>query len=799
MQNVYKLVISEKPSVGKSIAAVLGANERKDGYFMGSGYIVSWCFGHLAELAEAAAYDEKYAKWRYDDLPILPESWQYSVARDKGKQLALLNTLMHRADVSEVINACDAGREGESIFRTVYLLNKCDKPMKRLWISSMEDAAIRRGFETLKDGSAYDSLYASALCRSKADWLVGINATRLFSVLYHRTLNVGRVVSPTLALIVQRESEIDAFKPEPFYTVALGLPGFEAGSERMKSKADAETLSQSCTNQTAVVTKLERRDKSEKPPALYDLTTLQRDANRILGFTAQQTLDYLQTLYEKKLCTYPRTDSRYLTSDMADGLPALVNSVAAALPKVVGITIHVNAAQVINDKKVSDHHAVIPTANFKEAALTGLPAGERAVLELVALRLLCAVAQPHKYTETAVTLECAGHSFSAKGRTVTSPGWRVFTKSNEENADNSNALPSLEEGQSFKITAPSIKEGKTTPPKHYTEDTLLSAMEVAGAKEMPEDAERKGLGTPATRAAILEKLVATGFVERKKSKKTVNLIPTHAGISLITVLPEHLQSPLMPAEGEHRLKEIERGEEFPETFMQGIHDMVCELVKTYKTVLGADVLFPSGRTVVGKCPRCGSDVTESKKGYFCERNDCHFGLWRDNRFLAAKKINLTKKMAEALLKDGKTYSSGIFAGKTGKTDDCVEIAAGQTQDHTQRAAQKGQRADHDESAEHEPQGRRGTGLGFPFLRGDGHQEAAEDQTDNLRTDILHLGCRMQTDSARDITLKAGDAEAHVGRVAERRQHECCDADDNAGQNDEQILFFHVLFPPILSN
>jgi len=673
MQNVYKLVISEKPSVGKSIAAVLGANERKDGYFVGSGYIVSWCFGHLAELAEAAAYDEKYAKWRYDDLPILPESWQYSVSRDKAKQLALLNTLMHRADVSEVINACDAGREGESIFRTVYLLNKCGKPMKRLWISSMEDTAIRKGFETLKDGSAYDNLYASALCRSKADWLVGINATRLFSVLYHRTLNVGRVVSPTLALIVQREAEIDAFKPEPFYTVTLGLSEFEAGSERMKNKPEAESLQKACGNQMAVVKAVERKDKSEKPPALYDLTTLQRDANRILGFTAQQTLDYLQSLYEKKLCTYPRTDSRYLTSDMADGLPALVNNVAAAMPKVGDVPIPVNTAQVINDKKVSDHHAVIPTANFKEAALAGLPAGERAVLELVALRLLCAVAQPHEYTETAVTLECAGHSFSTKDHTVTSPGWRVFTKCNEENADNANALPSLEEGQSFKVTAPSIKEGKTTPPKHYTEDTLLSAMEVAGAKEMPEDAERKGLGTPATRAAILEKLVATGFVERKKSKKVVNLIPTHAGISLITVLPEQLQSPLMTAEWEHRLKEIERGEESTETFMQGIRDMVCELVKTYKTVLGADVLFPSGRTVVGKCPRCGSNVTESKKGYFCERNDCHFGLWRDNRFLAAKKINLTKKMAEALLRDGKTYASGIFSEKTGKTYDAYIV------------------------------------------------------------------------------------------------------------------------------
>ena len=489
MKKAYKLVISEKPSVGKSIAAVLGANERKDGHFMGSGYIVSWCFGHLAELAEAAAYDEKYAKWRYNDLPILPESWQYSVARDKAKQLALLNTLMHREDVSEVVNACDAGREGESIFRTVYMLNKCDKPMKRLWISSMEDTAIRKGFETLKDGSAYDNLYASALCRSKADWLVGINSTRLFSVLYHRTLNVGRVVSPTLALIVQREAEIDAFKPEPFYTVTLGLPGFDAGSERMKNKPEAESLQKACGSQMAVVKAVERKDKSEKPPALYDLTTLQRDANRILGFTAQQTLDYLQSLYEKKLCTYPRTDSRYLTSDMADGLPALVSNVAAAMPKVGGITIHVNAAQVINDKKVSDHHAVIPTANFKEAALTGLPAGERAVLELVALRLLCAVAQPHEYTETAVMLECAGHSFSAKGRTVMNPGWRALMeahysgKGENETSDAAKALPPVDEGQTFTVHSAAVKEGKTTPPKHYTDVIFCERKEWIGIEE----------------------------------------------------------------------------------------------------------------------------------------------------------------------------------------------------------------------------------------------------------------------------------------------------------------------------
>ena len=679
----YKLVIAEKPSVAQSLAAVIGATVRKDGYLEGNGWRVSWCVGHLAGLADADVYNPDYAKWRYDDLPILPEHWKMVVGKDKKKQFAVLKQLMNAPDVTEVVNACDAGREGELIFRSVYELAGCTKPMKRLWISSMEDSAIREGFVNLRPGADYDGLHQAALCRAKADWLVGINATRLFSVLYHRTLNIGRVMSPTLALIVQREAEIDTFKPVPFYTIVLELPEFSVSGERMADKAAAEQLKTACQGADVTVKKVECKDKSEKPPALYDLTTLQRDANRLLGYTAQQTLDYLQNLYEKKLCTYPRTDSRYLTSDMAEGLPVLVNLVANAMPFRKGIAISCDAAQVINDKKVTDHHAVIPTRNLQSADLSGLPVGERMILELVALRLLCAVAEPHTYSETAVTVECAGAEFTTKGKTVKRPGWRALDaayraalknaepdKEIEDKAlPDGGRLPELSEGQTLPLSGATVKEGKTSPPKHFTEDTLLSAMEVAGAKEMPEDAERKGLGTPATRAAILEKLVATGFVERKKSKKTVSLIPTHAGISLITVLPEQLQSPLMTAEWEHRLKEIERGEEAPETFMQGIRDMVCELVKTYKTVLGADVLFPSGRAVVGKCPRCGSDVTESKKGYFCERNDCHFGLWRDNRFLAAKKINLTKKMAETLLKDGKTYASGIFSEKTGKTYD----------------------------------------------------------------------------------------------------------------------------------
>ena len=663
----YRLVVCEKPSVARSIAAVLGARARGDGFLSGGGYLVSWCFGHLAELSDADAYDEKYGKWRREDLPILPKSWQYTVARDKQKQMNTLRALMHREDVCEVINACDAGREGELIFRTAYRLNNCRKRVKRLWISSMEDAAIFEGFENLRDGAEYDNLYASALCRSKADWLVGINATRLFSVIYHRTLNVGRVVSPTLALLVQREAEINAFQPESFYTVHLDFNGFSAAGGRMKEQAGAERLAGDCNSKTAAVTSVVQTEKTEKAPALYDLTTLQRDANRLLGYTAQQTLDYLQSLYEKKLCTYPRTDSRYLTDDMEGG----VNALALCCAGICGTEppAAVYSGQVCSSKKVSDHHAVVPTMAAGETDLEALPAGEREILRLVSRQVLMAVSAPFVCLETEARLNCGGNAFAAKGKTILHMGWRAYTEKGKQDS----TLPELSEGQSLPVSSCAVKEGKTTPPKHFTEDTLLSAMEVAGAKEMPEDAERKGLGTPATRAAILEKLVATGFVERKKSKKTASLIPTHAGISLITVLPEQLQSPLMTAEWEHRLKEIERGEEFPETFMQGIRDMVCELVKTYKTVLGADVLFPSGRAVVGKCPRCGSDVTESKKGYFCERRSCKFGLWRDNRFLAAKKISLTKKMASSLLTQGRAYASGVYSEKTGKTYDAFIV------------------------------------------------------------------------------------------------------------------------------
>lgn len=673
-----RLVIAEKPSVAQSLSAVIGANARKDGYLEGNGWRVSWCVGHLAGLADADSYDPKYAKWRYDDLPILPSDWKMSVGRDKKKQFDILKKLLCAPDVTEVVNACDAGREGELIFRNVYELAGCKKPMKRLWISSMEDSAIREGFENLRPGADYDGLHQAALCRAKADWLVGINATRLFSVLYRRTLNIGRVMSPTLALIVQREAEIEAFQPEPFYTVALELPGFTAVGARMKDKTAAKELQTACRGGSAVVKQAQRKEKSEKPPALYDLTTLQRDANRLLGFTAQQTLDYLQNLYEKKLCTYPRTDSRYLTSDMAEGLPVLVNLTANAMPFRKGIGITCNPEAVINDKKVTDHHAVIPTRNLRDADLSALPVGEKVVLELVAARLLCAVAEPHLYEETAATLVCAGQEFAAKGKTIQRPGWRRLDAAYHAGLKNApepeerpeeKTLPELSEGQSLSVSNASVKEGKTSPPKHFTEDTLLSAMENAGKEDMPDTAERKGLGTPATRAGILEKLASTGFLERKKSKKTVQLMPSRDARSLITVLPEQLQSPLLTAEWEYRLGEIERGELSPEEFLSGIYAMLRELAATYQVVKGTEYLFSPPREAVGRCPRCGGEVTESQKGFFCQSETCRFAIWKDSKWWSAKKKQPTKAVVAALLKDGRARLTGCYSEKTGKTYD----------------------------------------------------------------------------------------------------------------------------------
>ena len=652
--NTHTLIITEKPSVARAIAAALGANVRGDGCIHGNNLIVSWCYGHLIELATPAAYDEKLAKWRREDLPILPNPWQTVVMRDKRQQFEILRGLMQRKDVGEVVNACDAGREGELIFRLVYEKAGCIKPVKRLWLRSMEPAEIRRAYENMRPGEEYDRLYAAALCRAKADWLVGMNATRLMSLVYHRTLNVGRVVSPTLALLVEREREIEEFQPETFYTVALNCGGVSLSSERISDKSEADILAGVCNGEVRI-TKVERREKRENPPALYDLTTLQRGANRELGFTAQQTLDYLQSLYEKRIVTYPRTDSRYLTDGMAAAVPELVSVAAKLLDVEVPAT--VNATQVCDSSRVTDHHAVVPTASAGSANLAALPAGEAAVLRLICRQLLCAVSEPFTYAETTIEAECGGHTFKARGKTIIDLGWRAY-----KGAPDWTPLSDLSEGANVAITSATVKEGKTSPPAAFTEDTLLSAMEHAGAKEAPADAERRGLGTPATRAATIEKLVNGGFAERVKGK----LVPTDTGASLVTVLPEALRSPLLTAEWESRLKQIERGELDADTFLADIEHMVSGLVSGYRPIAEASVLFPTGSEVVGKCPRCGGVVSEAKSGYFCEGLDCKFGLWRDNKFLAAKRISLTRPLATELLDKGRAHLDEIYSQRMDK-------------------------------------------------------------------------------------------------------------------------------------
>ncbi len=675
-----RLVIAEKPSVAQAIAAVLGARERGDGCIRGNGWIVSWCVGHLVELAQAAAYDERFAKWRLEDLPILPEPWRYAAAQGKRKQLDILRRLMNDKTVDSVVCATDAGREGELIFRLVYDFCKCTKPVQRLWISSMEDAAIRDGFEELRPGTDYDNLYHAALCRSQADWLVGINATRLFSCLYGVTLNVGRVQTPTLALLVEREAAIAAFVRTPFYTPVLDLTGFTVLGEKMEDRAAADTVRSVCNGKDAAVREIKRQDKNTAPPKLYDLTTLQREANRLFGYTAQQTLDYTQSLYEKKLCTYPRTDSRFLTEDMAPSLPALVSAVAGKLEFLPAEPpLPVNADQVINNGKVSDHHAIIPTPTMAKTNLDGLPAGERNILHLLAVRLLCAVGEKHIHAETVVTVECAGYLFTAKGRAVLREGWKsaeqafraaLKEKPREDDADDA-SLPKLSEGQIFSSVAVSVREGISSPPKHFTEDLLLSAMESAGAEDMPEDAERKGLGTPATRAGIIEKLVKSGFVARKSKQ----LFPTEKGVNLIAVLPDTIKSPQLTAEWEHMLGRIERGELADADFMKGIADMTRGLVSAHAAPDQAHStrFARSAAPSVGACPRCGSAVTESKKGFFCSGRDCRFALWRDNKFFAAKKKEITKPIAAALLTEGRVFIKGLYSEKTGKTYDATVV------------------------------------------------------------------------------------------------------------------------------
>ncbi|MDO5401519.1 MAG: DNA topoisomerase 3 [Eubacteriales bacterium] len=677
----YQLVIAEKPSVARSIAGVIGADIKWDGYMEGNGYLVSWCIGHLVSFADAGAYDERFRKWRYEDLPIVPEEWQYIIPDDKKKQFDTLRGLMERPDVTGLVCATDAGREGELIFRFVYQMAGCQKPFQRLWISSMEDAAIREGFDNLKPGTDYDALYHSALCRSKADWLIGINATRLFSVLYHKTLTVGRVQTPTLKMLVDRGGKISTFKNEKYHLVHIAAGGMEAAGSRISSARDAEAVKTACAGAQAVCVTLAKEKKTEQPPRLYDLTTLQREANRLFGFTAKQTLDYAQQLYEKRLLTYPRTDSQYLTDEMLPTAESLVSGLWPLMPFASGLDVSPQFGRILNSKKVSDHHAILPTMEFTRQGFSGLAESEKKLLSLVCCKLLCAVAAPHVYEAVTATFTCAGQEFTARGKTILTPGWKEIerrfkasfkTDADEDAPEQARELPELTEGQTFDKVTTTVTEHFTTPPKPYTEDTLLSAMERAGAEDMPEGAERQGLGTPATRAAILEKLVQMGFVERKGKQ----LLPTKDGHNLACVLPDVLTSPQLTAEWETQLSAIAKGEADPDAFLRGIEAQAQELVKSYSHISeDGQKLFQAERVVIGQCPRCGEAVYEGKKNYYCGNRACQFVMWKNDRFFEERKKAFTPKIAAALLKDGKAKVKGLYSVKTGKTYDGTVLLA----------------------------------------------------------------------------------------------------------------------------
>ena len=679
----YNLVIAEKKSVAQSLSAVLGANERKGGFFIGNGYIISYCAGHLLELAPPNSYDEKYAKWRYADLPIIPDKWRYIPSKGKEAQLKILKELIGRPDVEAIINACDAGREGENIFRHVYNHARSPKKIMRLWIASLEPAAIKAGFDNLKDGKEYENLYAAAYCRERADWLVGLNSTRAFSTIYNTTLNVGRVQSPTLSMLVKREADIASFVKEALYTPAIDCGAFIAYGERSKDKQVADEIRAACDGKTAVVRSVESQKKTIAPPKLYDLTALQRDANRILGFTAKQTLEYAQSLYEKAILSYPRVDSRYLTSDMHSTVKELVPLVKKMMPFNIEAGFTPDIGRLINDSRVSDHHAIIPTSKIADVDISALPSGERDILYLVATQLTCAVAPGHTYEATIVALDCSGYPFAANGKTITTNGWKGIESSyraslkskpdNDDNNDNPAPLPALVEGHTFDNATVSIKEGTTTSPRPHTEGTILASMETAGIDDMPEDAERKGLGTPATRAAIIEKLIKSGFVERQKK----NLIPTDKGKNLIAALPEALISPILTAEWEHRLKQVERGELAVSAFMREIEDFTKAII-TENSTPKADLLerfVNSGSRPhtgtktksLGACPRCSASVSEATKGFFCDTPSCGFKLWKASKFWTAKKKPLTAAIVTALLKDNSVKVEGLYSERTNKT------------------------------------------------------------------------------------------------------------------------------------
>lgn len=668
------LVVTEKPSVAQSISKVLGATSRKEGYLEGNNYIVSWCVGHLVGLADASSYDARYAKWRYDDLPIVPEEWLFEVPKDKAKQFNVLRDLMKDKRVTELVCATDAGREGELIFRLVYHKAGCTKPFKRLWISSLEDTAIRDGFNHLRDSSEYDNLYEAALSRSKADWIVGINGTRLFTTLYHKKLVVGRVQTPTLAMLVERDGKIASFRKEKYFNVHVEKDGLSADMEKVKSEDEAKQIAAACDKKQAVVSSVSRETKTVNPPRLYDLTTLQREANRYYGFTAQQTLDLVQSLYEKKLLTYPRTDSQFITEDMEATARQVITIVKRSISMFSSISNEPDIRHITNNAKITDHHAVLPTVQLEKQDLAALPESELKIIRLVAMRLLSATGEKHIYDETTITLSCEGYEFKAKGKTVVQEGWKAVEQQfklslkSKEKDEPEKVLPVVHEKDVLELVSASVSDHYTSPPKAYTEDTLLSAMETAGNEAFDDDTEKKGLGTPATRAGIIEKLVKSGFIERKGK----SLVPTKDGNNLVCILPEQITSPSMTAEWENTLMQIERGNADADKFLTGIVEMTSELVKAYPFLSDAEAKrFDSGRESIGKCPRCGSPVYVGKGNFYCSNRDCSFCLWEDNKFFSSKKKKLTKKIATELLDKGWCRVKGLYTPKRPELYDAV--------------------------------------------------------------------------------------------------------------------------------
>ena len=668
------LVVAEKPSVAQTIGKVLGATSRKDGYLEGEAYLVSWCVGHLVGLADASVYDQRYATWRYDDLPIIPEEWLYEVPKDKMQQFKVLSALMKDKRVTELVCATDAGREGELIFRLVYQKAGCSKPFKRLWISSLEDSAIRDGFRHLRDSSEFDRLYEAALSRSKADWIVGINGTRLFSTLYHKKLVVGRVQTPTLAILVERDGKITTFRKEKYFNVHIQKDGLKASLEKIKTEDEAKRIAEACDKKQASVSSLKKERKTVNPPKLYDLTTLQREANRYFSFTAQQTLDLVQSLYEKKLLTYPRTDSQFITDDMEGTVRQVISILCRKLPLFDGVAYTPDIDRISNNAKVTDHHAILPTVQVEKLDIAELPESEQKILRLVATRLICATGEKHIYDETTMTVSCEGSLFTAKGKTVVQDGWKGIelrfkaTLKSKEKEELETVLPEVTEGDILQNVVSSVSEHFTSPPKAFTEDTLLSAMESAGNEAFDDETEKKGLGTPATRAGIIEKLVKGGFAERKGK----SLIPTKDGLNLVCVLPEQITSPAMTAEWENTLMQIERGNADADAFLSGIAAMTSELVKAYPFLSDAEASrFDTARKTVGKCPRCGSPVYVGKGNFYCSNRECSFCLWEDNKFFSSKKKKLTKKIAKELLDKGWCRVTGLYTPKKPQLYDAV--------------------------------------------------------------------------------------------------------------------------------